>query len=318
VRDARKVFVVHGRNVEARKALFSFLRSISLVPIELAQAINMTEKASPYLGEVLDAAFSYAQAVVVLMTPDDEARLLSPYRAAGDPDFEQLLTPQARPNVLFEAGMAMGRDSNRTVLIEVGKLRPFSDIGGRHVVRLNNSLVARQSIANRLKQAGCPVDLTGVDWHSEGDFDSVVSSSVSEPNEFQETRRIDVNAIFARLSHLAVHDDFFLHYEIPTRVRRRAYELFVPHDEEILAFLDTTEGLSGRNGIAFTNSGLFWRNPRETESNLSWADLFELPILASDRTHEVRISEYCLDLTNSEVLPSHLMLALRDIVSMHT
>ena len=82
-------------------------------------------------------------------------------------------TGQARPNVLFEAGMAMGRCEVRTILVQVGKLRPFSDVGGRHVVRLTNSSVQRQELAMRLKNAGCTVDLSGTDWHSTGSFELV-------------------------------------------------------------------------------------------------------------------------------------------------
>ena len=70
-RDDRKrnVFVVHGRNEPARLAIFSFLRSIGLQPIEWSQAVAATGEASPYIGTVLDGAFDAAQAVVVLMTP---------------------------------------------------------------------------------------------------------------------------------------------------------------------------------------------------------------------------------------------------------
>ena len=171
--DPRKVFVVHGRNLKARDALFAFLGSIGLSPLEWSEAVKATGSPNPYVGEVLDVAFSIAQAVVVLMTPDDEACLRSPYRQPGDPPHEMAPTPQARPNVLFEAGMAMGRCPERTVLVELGTLRPFSDIGGRHVVRLDNSGPRRQELADRLTTAGCPVSLAGTVWHTQGDFSCV-------------------------------------------------------------------------------------------------------------------------------------------------
>jgi hypothetical protein len=96
--------------------------------------------------EVLDVAFSKAQAIVVLLTPDDEAILREQFRSPNDPAYESQLTPQARPNVIFEAGMALGRSADRTVIIEIGELRPFNDIFGRHVVRLNNSSTSRQRL----------------------------------------------------------------------------------------------------------------------------------------------------------------------------
>lgn len=170
--DTRKVFVVHGRNWEARKAVFNFLRSIGLHPLEWSEAVKATGKPSPYVGEILDVAFSIAQAVVVLFTPDDEARLLEQFRTPSDESYETELTPQARPNVIFEAGMSMGRSPERTVLVELGKLRPFSDIYGRHVIRLNNSSEMRQEFAQRLATAGCSVNLDGTDWHKEGNFDT--------------------------------------------------------------------------------------------------------------------------------------------------
>ncbi len=169
-KDARNIFVVHGRNLAARDALFRFLRSIGLRPLEWSQAIEATGKASPFIGEVLDAAFSKAQAVVVLMTPDDKARVRKRFILDDDPPSEIELTNQARPNVLFEAGMAMGRSPERTILVQLGKLRPFSDIGGRHVIKLDDSTKRRQDLARRLMSVGCPVDLSGTDWHTEGDF----------------------------------------------------------------------------------------------------------------------------------------------------
>ena len=100
--DARDVFVVHGRNEAARKALFDFLRAVDLRPLEWLEAVEATGKPSPYIGEVLDAVFSRAHAVVVLFTPDDEARLKESLRSDNEPTHETQLTGQARPNVLFE------------------------------------------------------------------------------------------------------------------------------------------------------------------------------------------------------------------------
>jgi predicted nucleotide-binding protein len=183
--DPRTVFVVHGRNLDARNSLFRFLRSIGLSPLEWSQAIKETGKASPFIGEILDVAFNKAQAVAVLMTPDDDALLREPFRDQSDPPYESQPTGQARPNVLFEAGMAMGRNPNRTVIVELGTMRPFSDIAGRHIVRLSNSSAARQELAERLKTAGCPVDLSGRDWHTEGNFDLQEKSIIPQNAESQ-------------------------------------------------------------------------------------------------------------------------------------
>lgn len=169
--DATSVFVVHGRNSAVRDAMFSFLRAIGLKPIEWSEAVRATGRPAPYIGDVLDAAFSQAQAVVVLLTPDDEVRLSPEFAQAGDPPHEVEFSGQARPNVLFEAGMAMGRDPGRTVLVEIGVLKPFSDIAGRHVLRFDGSSPRRQELAQRLQSAGCEVDLGGIDWHTVGEFE---------------------------------------------------------------------------------------------------------------------------------------------------
>jgi len=166
---ARKVFVVHGRNAAARSAMFAFLRAIGLEPIEWSAAVKMTGEGSPYIGRVLDTAFDAAQAIVVLLTPDDVAYLRTEY-ASGEDDPETEPLAQARPNVLFEAGMAMGRDAKRTVLVELGKLRPFSDVAGRHAVRIDGTASRRKDLAQRLESAGCAVDLAGEDWLTAGDF----------------------------------------------------------------------------------------------------------------------------------------------------
>lgn len=169
--DTTKVFVVHGRNETLRRSVFDFLRAIGLKPIEWSQAVTMTGKAPPFIGEILDVAFQQAQAIVVLLSGDDEAMLNKNFQKDDDSEYEKRLSPQARPNVLFEAGLAMGRNPQRTLIVEIGKLRPFSDIAGRHTIRLDNSTKTRQDLAQRLATAGCEIDLTGTDWHNVGKFE---------------------------------------------------------------------------------------------------------------------------------------------------
>jgi predicted nucleotide-binding protein len=164
------VFVVHGRNEKLRRALFDFLRALGLKPLEWAKVVLMAKKNNPYVGDILDEAMAKAQAVVVLFSPDDEARLKPEFVTRSDGSSEKNLRGQPRPNVLFESGLALGRHPDKTILIEVGKLRKFSDIAGRHVVRLTNDYDKRNDLANRLEHLGCKIDKQGTDWTVAGDF----------------------------------------------------------------------------------------------------------------------------------------------------
>ena len=70
--DTKKVFVVHGRDGRLRDDFFAFLRALGLQPIEWSEALKLTAKATPYVGEAIESAFKNAQAVIVLLSPDDE------------------------------------------------------------------------------------------------------------------------------------------------------------------------------------------------------------------------------------------------------
>jgi predicted nucleotide-binding protein len=168
--DASKVFVVYGRNQALRRAMFDFLRAIGLKPIEWDQAVLMTGTPSPLIREIVDAAMQQAQALVILFTGDDETRLNSELAASSDSHRESEFASQPRPNVIFESGLALGKYPERTILVQIWSPRLFSDIAGIHYIRLDNSLKARQELAQRLMLAGCPVDLSGTDWHDAGNF----------------------------------------------------------------------------------------------------------------------------------------------------
>jgi predicted nucleotide-binding protein len=185
---SRRVWVIHGRNEKLVGEVFAFLRAIGLHPIEWGEARAKTGVSSPYIGEILKAGFNYAQAFVVMLTGDDEAKLRNEYIKTNDPPYEQNLTPQARQNVIFEAGMAFGRDPDRIIFVKQGILRPFSNISGIHILELDNTPETRIEFSSRLKSAGCDVpDLTSrKDWLKAGDFapnkDHSANPTLSKPD----------------------------------------------------------------------------------------------------------------------------------------
>ena len=166
----RRVFLVSGRNTAAATAMTHLLESADLRVVEWEQARAATGKTNPYIGEILTAGMDMARGVVVLFTADDMAVLDPRLWNDGDPSYEHELSDRARQNVVFEAGMALGRDENRVVMVEFGILPGFSDLAGRHSVRMDVSAPRRKDILDRLVTAGCTVDFSGTRWTEAGDF----------------------------------------------------------------------------------------------------------------------------------------------------
>jgi Predicted nucleotide-binding protein containing TIR-like domain len=188
--DPRKVFVVYGRDAQAKEALFNYLRALGLIPLEWEALVSMTGTGSPYLGDVVIRGFKEAKAAVVLFTPDDEARLHEDLRGKSEPDYEKELTCQPRPNVLIEAGMALALHPDRTIIVQVGNIRPASDLIGRHVLRLGTTgtLLA---LATRLQTAGCPADLTSKAIVNDTTF-AELASQQRQPQRNETSRSADL------------------------------------------------------------------------------------------------------------------------------
>jgi predicted nucleotide-binding protein len=160
--NPKKVFVIHGRNWRLRGHIMAFLRAIGLSPLSWGEAIKLTNIGAPYIGQALDAALEEAQAVVVLLTGDDE---IEPGNLNED------LPYQPRANVLFEAGMAFTRLPSRTILIEFETIRPCSVLAGRHCIRLSNQFAHRKAFISSLQNVGCAINLPGDEIiRNTGDF----------------------------------------------------------------------------------------------------------------------------------------------------
>ena len=164
----RKIMVVHGRD-KARSDLFSLLRALGLEPIEWSAAVKATGTTKPYNGEAVEAAFAAAQAAVILLAPEERVSLRDDLRDPKDPSDA---TPawQPRPNVFYEGGIAATSHPDRTIVLELGRPRTATDLAGVNAVRVGLDQAWRHELANRLRDAGCPVNTEGSDWLNVGAF----------------------------------------------------------------------------------------------------------------------------------------------------
>jgi predicted nucleotide-binding protein len=164
LRKRRELFVVHGRDEQVRERFFELFRAVDLRPMEWEEVVRATGNPAPSLLQAVQTGLDVAQAIVVLLTPDDEVRL---HPALQDEDgiTGERLAMQARPNVLVELGLALGLCPDRTIIVQVGKLRPVNDLGGLNSVNFDGG-DAVGKLVQRLKVAGCPVNDSGADWQN--------------------------------------------------------------------------------------------------------------------------------------------------------
>jgi|GEM_PF-2593278 len=164
---SRKVFVIHGRDEQARRAVFELLRALDLQPQEWEPLVAATGSTLPNLNEVVTTglAAGQAQAVVAILTPDDIVMLHPALQAGNDPADETAPVMQPRPNVLIELGMALSAYRRQTIVMTIGSLRRITDLAGLNVIHFDGSEAAIGKLVGRLKLAGCAVDDRGSDWH---------------------------------------------------------------------------------------------------------------------------------------------------------
>jgi hypothetical protein len=145
--------------------------------VEWEHAVAKTGLPNPYVGDVVEAGLRMAGAAVVLLTPDDFVQLRGDLVRDEDGPDEREIRGQARPNVYYEAGIADALGRDRTVIVEIGNVKSFSDAAGRHVVRYDGSAGKRHALAERLRVAGLNIDTGGQDWLSAGDVEPVLSAA---------------------------------------------------------------------------------------------------------------------------------------------
>jgi hypothetical protein len=166
------VFVIHGRNASIAKGVEEFLQSIGLTPRsfeQAAQEVAATNGGSPYIGDVVHYALDNAAGILGVITPDEIGYLKPQFAEPGEADANPL--GLARPNVPYEIGAALAINKEKVLLVEFGKCRGFSDIQGRHIVRMSSDTPKNRKLLMERLQAILPgrVDPTG-DWTTAGDL----------------------------------------------------------------------------------------------------------------------------------------------------
>jgi predicted nucleotide-binding protein len=117
------------------------------------------------------AGTDLADAVIVLMTPDDKAFVKQEfYDPIRDDPREAQETGQARQNVVFEAGWTMALGQEKVILVRVGDVRPLSDIDGLNYVWLTNDIESRRQLITRLRNCHLEVRDNHDGWREAGAF----------------------------------------------------------------------------------------------------------------------------------------------------
>lgn len=142
--SSRKVFVVHGRDGEAKNEVARFLERVGLDTVVLHERANLGRHLlTKFQQEAGEAAFA-----VVLITPDDEGCLIG-----GSP------RQRARQNVVFELGFFIGKlGSERVVALVKGDVEKPSDYDGIGYVTLDSSGGWKGLLARELAAVGIPFD----------------------------------------------------------------------------------------------------------------------------------------------------------------
>ena len=145
----RCVFIVHGRDENAKEAVARFLLKLDLKPIILHEEANQ--------GRTIIEKFEAHSAVdyaVVLFTPDDFGY------PAEDPGKGR---HRPRQNVILELGFFLGAlGRGRVCVLSTGDVETPSDYDGVLYVPLDERGAWRLTVAREMKVAGLNVDLNNV------------------------------------------------------------------------------------------------------------------------------------------------------------
>lgn len=142
--NTKEVFVVHGRDNEAKETVARFLTRLALTPVILHEQPNQGQTIIEKFEQHAQVGFA-----VALLTPDDVGALR---------DNSNDLKPRARQNVVFELGYFLGRlGRERVCALTKGNVEIPSDYGGVVYISLDDG-GWKMNLIREFKNAGLDVD----------------------------------------------------------------------------------------------------------------------------------------------------------------
>ncbi len=141
-----KVFIVHGRDLDAAESIARAVEKLGL------EAIILHEKPDEgrTIIEKLEALAKNASFAIVLFTPDDVGNL---DKTDSKPN------PRARQNVIFELGYFIGKLGREGVRsIYKGEVESPSDIDGILYIRMDELGAWKQKLAQEMESTGLPIN----------------------------------------------------------------------------------------------------------------------------------------------------------------
>lgn len=155
----RKIFIVHGRELNIVDSVSNYLQSIELKPIVLQ------EQPDDSLSFIMEKFEEHANSVIfaiVLLTPDDVASSAS--KLVSDKDKQKFsgednkfIAPleRARQNVVLELGYFLGKlGYEKVCIIKSGDLEFPSDLSGVLYIQHDSSDAWKAKLKERLQRSG--------------------------------------------------------------------------------------------------------------------------------------------------------------------
>ena len=144
-KNTNEVFIIHGRDNEAKETVARLLETLGLEPVILHEQPNQGRTIIEKFEEHAQVRFA-----VVLLTPDDVGSLKGK---------ENHLKPRARQNVIFEFGFFIGRlGRKRVCALTKGDVELPSDYDGVVYVPLDDHGAWKMKLVKELKAAEFDVD----------------------------------------------------------------------------------------------------------------------------------------------------------------